>query len=130
MLQMNEDDMPDFVFETELGCRVAGVDEVGRGPLAGPVTAAAVVLDPSCIPEGLDDSKKLSAKKRLILYQQLLMCADVSIAHASVAEIDEIKWEDTQVVVDMPPAERAIYLEMEVSGLCLEDLIIHFLIHC
>ena len=82
--------MPDFVFETELGCRVAGVDEVGRGPLAGPVTAAAVVLDPSCIPEGLDDSKKLSAKKRLILYQQLLMCADVSIAHASVAEIDEI----------------------------------------
>jgi ribonuclease HII len=58
--------------------------------LAGPVTAAAVVLDPSCIPEGLDDSKKLSAKKRLILYQQLLMCADVSIAHASVAEIDEI----------------------------------------
>ena len=82
--------MPDFVFETELGCRVAGVDEVGRGPLAGPVTAAAVVLDPACIPEGLNDSKKLSAKKRLDLYDQLLKCADVSIAHASVAEIDEI----------------------------------------
>ena len=82
--------MPDFVFETELGCRVAGVDEVGRGPLAGPVTAAAVVLDPKCIPNGLDDSKKLSAKKRLALYEQLLACADVSIAHASVAEIDEI----------------------------------------
>ena len=82
--------MPDFVFETELGCRVAGVDEVGRGPLAGPVTAAAVVLDPACIPEGLNDSKKLSTKKRLDLYDQLLKCADVSIAHASVAEIDEI----------------------------------------
>jgi ribonuclease HII len=82
--------MPDFAFETELGCRVAGVDEVGRGPLAGPVTAAAVVLDPSCIPEGLEDSKKLSAKKRQLLYEQLLKCADVSIAHASVAEIDEI----------------------------------------
>ena len=82
--------MPDFVFETELGCRVAGVDEVGRGPLAGPVTAAAVVLDPACIPEGLNDSKKLSAKKRLDLYDQLLKCADVSIAHASVAEIDKI----------------------------------------
>ncbi len=82
--------MPDFVFETELGCRVAGVDEVGRGPLAGPVTAAAVVLDPACIPEGLNDSKKLSAKKRLDLYDQLLKCADVSVAHASVAEIDEI----------------------------------------
>jgi ribonuclease HII len=78
------------MFETELGCRVAGVDEVGRGPLAGPVTAAAVVLDPKCIPEGLNDSKKLTAKKRLDLYWQLLDCADVSIAHASVAEIDEI----------------------------------------
>ena len=82
--------MPYFVFETELGCRVAGFDEVGRGPLAGPVTAAAVVLDPACIPEGLNDSKKLSTKKRLDLYDQLLKCADVSIAHASVAEIDEI----------------------------------------
>jgi ribonuclease HII len=82
--------MPDFVFETELGCRVAGVDEVGRGPLAGPVTAAAVVLDPSSIPDGLNDSKKLTGKTRLALYEQLLICADVSIAHASVAEIDEI----------------------------------------
>ena len=82
--------LPDFMFETELGCRVAGVDEVGRGSLAGPVTAAAVVLDPKCIPEGLNDSKKLTAKKRLDLYRQLLDCADVSIAHASVAEIDEI----------------------------------------
>ena len=82
--------MPDFMFETELGCRVAGVDEVGRGPLAGPVTAAAVVLDPKCIPDGLNDSKKLTAKRRLELYWQLLDCADVSIAHASVAEIDEI----------------------------------------
>jgi len=82
--------LPDFMFETELGCRVAGVDEVGCGPLAGPVTAAAVVLDPKCIPDGLNDSKKLTAKRRLELYWQLLDCADVSIAHASVAEIDEI----------------------------------------
>jgi ribonuclease HII len=82
--------LPDFMFETELGCRVAGVDEVGRGSLAGPVPAAAVVLDPKCIPDGLNDSKKLTAKRRLELYWQLLDCADVSIAHASVAEIDEI----------------------------------------
>lgn len=82
--------MPDYSFEMELGCRVAGVDEVGRGPLAGPVTAAAVVLDPACIPEGLDDSKKLTAKKRQALYALLLKYADVSVAHASVAEIDEI----------------------------------------
>ena len=70
--------------------RVAGVDEVGRGPLAGPVTAAAVVLDPARIPEGLNDSKKLSEKKRLALLEELMTCAEVSVAHASVEEIDDI----------------------------------------
>lgn len=68
--------------------RVAGVDEVGRGPLAGPVTAAAVVLDPACIPEGLNDSKQLSIKKRAYLADLLLDCAEVSIAHATVEEIE------------------------------------------
>ncbi len=84
---------PDFSFETaahERGLvRVAGVDEVGRGPLAGPVVAAAVVLDPARIPDGLNDSKKLTAKKRETLYALLMDCADVSIAEATVAEIDE-----------------------------------------
>lgn len=70
--------------------RVAGVDEVGRGPLAGPVTACAVVLDPAAIPPGLNDSKKLTAKRREALTAQILACAEVSVAHASVAEIDEI----------------------------------------
>ena len=69
---------------------IAGVDEVGRGPLAGPVTAAAVILDPAHIPVGLNDSKKLSAKRREALYDELLACADVSAAHASVEEIDAI----------------------------------------
>ena len=82
--------MPDYVFETELGVRVAGVDEVGRGPLAGPVTAAAVVLDPARIPDGLNDSKKLTARARERLYAELMACAEVSVAHASVAEIDEL----------------------------------------
>ena len=68
--------------------RVAGVDEVGRGPLAGPVTAAAVILDPACIPAGLDDSKKLSAPRREALCAALMDCAQVSVAHATVAEID------------------------------------------
>ncbi|WVX50671.1 Ribonuclease HII [Roseobacter fucihabitans] len=68
--------------------RVAGVDEVGRGPLAGPVTAAAVVLDPGFIPDGLNDSKKLSITKRTYLADILMEHADVSIAHASVEEID------------------------------------------
>ena len=83
---------PDFEFEREaMGqgyLRVAGVDEVGRGPLAGPVTAAAVVLDPARIPEGLNDSKKLGKKARARLYDEIMAVADVSIAHASVEEID------------------------------------------
>lgn len=69
---------------------IAGVDEVGRGPLAGPVTAAAVILDSNRIPEGLNDSKKLSHKRRAALSTELIECAEVSVAHASVEEIDEI----------------------------------------
>ena len=70
--------------------RVAGVDEVGRGPLAGPVTAAAVILDPECIPEGLTDSKKLGRARRETLCAALMGCAQVSVAHASVEEIDAL----------------------------------------
>ncbi|WP_339769339.1 ribonuclease HII [uncultured Pseudosulfitobacter sp.] len=81
--------MPDFSFELEIGGRVAGVDEVGRGPLAGPVLAAAVVLNPDDIPDGLNDSKALSAKRRAALYAELMARADVSVGSASVAEIDE-----------------------------------------
>ena len=83
---------PDYSFEAEAQAqgflRIAGVDEVGRGPLAGPVTAAAVVLDPDHIPDGLNDSKKLTARARARLYDQIKEVADVSIAHASVEEID------------------------------------------
>jgi ribonuclease HII len=85
---------PDFEFERlaqQRGyLRIAGVDEVGRGPLAGPVTAAAVVLDPTSIPDGLNDSKKLTKKARARLYDEIMEVADVSIAHATVEEIDEI----------------------------------------
>ena len=70
---------------------VAGVDEVGRGPLAGPVVAAAVILSPDSIPKGLNDSKKLSEKKRELLHDQIYAQAvAVSVAEASVAEIDDI----------------------------------------
>lgn len=69
----------------------AGTDEAGRGPLAGDVVAAAVILDPAAIPAGLDDSKKLSEKKRERLYEQILATAlSCSIARASVAEIDQL----------------------------------------
>ncbi|WP_069298576.1 ribonuclease HII [Neptunicoccus sediminis] len=70
--------------------RIAGVDEVGRGPWAGPVTACAVVLDPRHIPEGLNDSKKLTAKRREILFDQIMAQADVSVFHVDVEEIDRI----------------------------------------
>ena len=69
---------------------VAGVDEVGRGPLAGPVVAAAVVLHPDCIPPGLNDSKKLSPKRRARLAGWLWECADVSLGVATVEEIDRL----------------------------------------
>ena len=85
---------PDFTFETAAFARghtcVAGLDEVGRGPLAGPVTAAAVRLDPACIPDGLNDSKTLTEARRNALCALIMDCADVSIAHATVAEIDEL----------------------------------------
>ncbi|WP_435256917.1 ribonuclease HII [Thioclava sp. FR2] len=84
----------DYSFESaalEKGAAfVVGVDEVGRGPLCGPVTAAAVWLDPSRIPEGLADSKALSAAKRERLFDTLMAVARVSIAHATVEEIDTL----------------------------------------
>lgn len=70
--------------------RIAGVDEVGRGPLCGPVTAAAVVLDLSRIPAGLNDSKQLSHKRRAELVAHITATAQVSVAHASVEEIDAL----------------------------------------
>jgi ribonuclease HII len=86
--------LPDLARETMARARgclwVAGVDEVGRGPLAGPVTAAAVILDPARIPAGLNDSKQLSAARREVLHAELLACAIVSVAHASVEEIDAL----------------------------------------
>jgi len=69
---------------------VIGIDEVGRGPLAGPVTAAAVWLDPDRIPEGMNDSKVLSARHREAICAELLCVAEVSVGHATVAEIDSI----------------------------------------
>mgnify|MGYP005840876995 CR=1 FL=1 len=85
---------PDFSFESTaraLGhARIAGVDEVGRGPLAGPVTAAAVILDPGRIPEGINDSKQVTAKRREALDAAIRVSAVVSVAHASVAEIDAL----------------------------------------
>ncbi|MEX0344853.1 MAG: ribonuclease HII [Rhizobiaceae bacterium] len=84
---------PDFVFE--LGCirsedwPCAGVDEAGRGPLAGPVVAAAVILDPDNIPDGLDDSKRLKPSRRSALFDILLDTAlAVSVSSVCAQSID------------------------------------------
>jgi ribonuclease HII len=85
---------PDFLAETAAHARghraVAGVDEVGRGPLAGPVTAAAVILDPAHIPAGLNDSKRLTAAARRRLAAEIHTSARVAIAHVGVADIDRL----------------------------------------
>lgn len=86
--------MPDFALER--GCRgiVCGVDEAGRGPLAGPVVAAAVILEPSTLPRRLrrelDDSKKLSREAREEYALLIRRCARIGVGAASVEEIDRI----------------------------------------
>jgi ribonuclease HII len=109
---------PDFSFETlalaQGATHVVGVDEVGRGPLAGPVTAAAVQLDPARIPPGLADSKTLTAARREALHDQIMTFARVSIAHATVEEIDSLN------------ILRASHLAMEraVAGLTADHALI------
>jgi ribonuclease HII len=70
--------------------KIAGVDEAGRGPLAGPVVAAAVVFPPDTWLEGLDDSKKISPKKREVLFDRIQAIADVGIGIVSEKIIDKI----------------------------------------
>jgi ribonuclease HII len=83
---------PDFTIELEAmrnGTRlVCGIDEAGRGPWAGPVVAAAVVLDPDCIPPGLNDSKKLTEAEREALFGPIIRSARVGIGIADVDRID------------------------------------------
>ena len=81
-----EDAVRDEGFE-----RVCGVDEAGRGPLAGPVCAAAVILPRGCVIEGLNDSKQLSEKRREALYDEIISRAErYGIAFASVEEIERL----------------------------------------
>ncbi len=85
---------PDFSFEAKLHdegfALVCGIDEAGRGPLAGPVVAAAVILDRKAIPGGLHDSKKLTEKKRVALFDAIVETSTVAIASVSAQTIDRI----------------------------------------
>lgn len=82
--------MTHFDFEDRYRGTVAGVDEAGRGPWAGPVVAAAVVLDRARVPAGLDDSKSLTEAARERLFAALQGAAIIGVGQASVAEIDAL----------------------------------------
>lgn len=87
-------DAPSFALEAaalaEGRARVAGIDEAGRGPLAGPVVAAAVILDPEAIPQGLNDSKKLNEERREALFAQIMATSQVGFCAAPVEVIDRL----------------------------------------
>ena len=89
-MSKNQANLPDWQYENMYNGPVAGVDEAGRGPLAGPVVASAVILDPAHIPEGLNDSKKLPQKKLAFLYTEIVKGAHVGIGMAEPQEIDNI----------------------------------------
>ena len=96
---------------------VAGCDEAGRGPLAGPVVAAAVVLDPQRIPRGLNDSKKLSAEEREKLYEKIVATAQVAVAFGSTARIDRDNilqaslWALARAVKALPVAPKLVFVD-------------------
>ncbi|WP_338308516.1 ribonuclease HII [Bradyrhizobium sp. TM233] len=96
---------------------VAGCDEAGRGPLAGPVVAAAVILDPDRIPRGIDDSKRLTAEQRERLFDKICATAQVSVAVASPSRIDRDNilraslWALKRAVVALPEAPRHVFVD-------------------
>lgn len=96
---------------------VAGCDEAGRGPLAGPVVAAAVVLDPERIPRGLNDSKKLDAEQRERLYKKICTTAQVAVAFGSTGRIDRDNilraslWALARAVKALPVKPKLVYVD-------------------
>ena len=96
---------------------VAGCDEAGRGPLAGPVVAAAVILDPERIPRGLNDSKKLDAETRDKLYARICATAQVGVAFGSRARIDRDNirqaslWALKRAVLALPIKPRLVFVD-------------------
>jgi ribonuclease HII len=96
---------------------VAGCDEAGRGPLAGPVVAAAVILDPQRIPRGLNDSKKLDAAAREKLYEKICATAQVAVAFGAVARIDRDNilhaslWALARAVRALPVAPKLVFVD-------------------
>jgi ribonuclease HII len=96
---------------------VAGCDEAGRGPLAGPVVAAAVVLDPKRIPRGLNDSKKLDPEEREKLYEKICATAQVAVAFGAVERIDRDNilraslWALARAVKALPVRPKLVFVD-------------------
>ncbi len=96
---------------------VAGCDEAGRGPLAGPVVAAAVVLDPKRIPKGIDDSKRLSAARREELFEEITATASFAVVYASPARIDRDNilraslWALARAVHALPDMPKHVFVD-------------------
>jgi ribonuclease HII len=96
---------------------VAGCDEAGRGPLAGPVVAAAVILNPYDVPRGLDDSKRLTAERREVLYERICARAQVAVAMAPPWRIDRDNilraslWALARAVVALPVKPRLVFVD-------------------
>lgn len=107
--------------------RIAGVDEVGRGALCGPVMAAAVVLDPRRIPEGIDDSKQLSAAQREVLFEQIVATAlavGVGRVEADIIDQENILQATLRAMGDAvmqlhPPADFLLIDAVKLSSLAL-----------
>jgi ribonuclease HII len=96
---------------------VAGCDEAGRGPLAGPVVAAAVILDPKRVPRGLDDSKKLDHETRVKLYAKICASGEVAVAFAPPARIDRDNilraslWALARAVAALPVRPQLVFVD-------------------
>ncbi|HEX3756445.1 MAG TPA: ribonuclease HII [Rhizomicrobium sp.] len=111
--------MPHYIYESRLlktmAGPVCGVDEAGRGPLAGPVVAAAVILDRKRIPKGLNDSKQLTEEEREALFPQIMENAvAVGVGEASVGEIDLVNIRQATHLA-MARAVRALAVSAEFA---------------
>jgi ribonuclease HII len=113
--------LPNFARERRAYMRgigpVAGADEAGVAPLAGPVVAAAVILDPACVPKGLDDSKRLPLERREQLFAEICACAEVAVACAPPSRIDRDNilraslWAIAQAVSALPRRPRLLLVD-------------------
>ena len=108
---------PDYTLESGFDGIVCGIDEAGRGPLAGPVVAAAVVLDRTRIPAGLNDSKLVAPLERETLYRALVASAKIGVGVAEVGEIDR----DNILNATMAAMARALAALPMPPGLALID---------